>query len=94
MLELELVVDPEVEVEVEFDLECGFEKDKFRLTSTLTSTVEKFADTALGTGGQRVISVSAVTGWNFAYERTVLALLGPECRIRSGLPTLSLELEE
>ena len=50
-----LEVEFEVEVEVELDLECGFGSEKF------TSSVEKFADTAFGTAGQRVSSVSGVT---------------------------------
>lgn len=58
--ELELDVEVVVEVEVELDLECGFGSDKFK------SRVEKLADTALGTAGQRVSSVSGVIWWNFA----------------------------
>lgn len=46
---------------------------------------EKLADTGLGDGGQRVISVAWVTEWNFARARTVEAFSGPEWRIMSGL---------
>jgi hypothetical protein len=58
---LEVEVEVELVVEVEFDLECGaLGKGRF------TSSVEKLAETALGTAGQRVSSVSSVIGWNFA----------------------------
>lgn len=49
---------------------------------------EKFAEMGFGAGGQRVISVALVTEWNFARERGVFALVGPECRIMSGRAVL------
>ena len=35
--------------------------------------------------GQRVISVLCVTGWNVAKDIMAVDLLGPACRIMSGL---------
>lgn len=52
------------------------------------SMVEKLAEMDLRGGGQRVISVPWWPGWNLAKEAMVEALLGPECRIISGLPVL------
>lgn len=61
-LEVEVEVEPVPVVDVEFDLEC----EALGNCGRFISRVEKFADTALGTAGQRVSSVSSVSEWNFA----------------------------